>query len=222
MLLLLLLLVPVLLRPLLPLLRLLPPTQTRCEAPREVEDDPGEGEGDGDGLTPQSAVFVGGGTTVFRQLPRVTATAAPVINSGTTGELFRRRAATMGWRVGPCCCVFGSAGVFTRGGGLVGKERRIHTIRAPLLLARSASRSRQRVGGDGGETLRARRFQWPLLVPLTPLRINAPATTSAPPTHWRQPSGSRKKSAASAMVKTTLSLSTGATREAGPSCSARK
>ncbi len=113
--LLLLLPVPVLLKPLLPLLRLLlPPTQTKCDAPREVDgDDPGEGEGDGDGLAPQSAVFAGGGTTVFLQLPRVTATAAPVINSGTTGELLRR-AATTAWRVGPC--VLGSTGVFTGGG----------------------------------------------------------------------------------------------------------
>ena len=82
---------PLLLRP------LEPPTKTMCEAPRDRVDDSGvgEGEGEGEALSPQSAAFAcrfGGGTgaTVFRQPPSVATTAAPVINSGTTGELFRR------------------------------------------------------------------------------------------------------------------------------------
>ena len=45
----------------------------------------------------------------------------------------------------------------------------------------------------------------------------APATISAPPTHWCQVSCSRSTIAASKMAKTTLSLSTGATRDASPS-----
>jgi hypothetical protein len=52
--------------------------------------------------------------------------------------------------------------------------------------------------------------------------ITAPAKISAPPSHWCQVSFSPRKAAARAMAKTTLSLSTGATCDASPSCKARK
>jgi hypothetical protein len=50
----------------------------------------------------------------------------------------------------------------------------------------------------------------------------APTVMNAPPAIALLVSGSRKKSAAKTNTKTTLSLSTGATFEASPSCSARK
>ena len=50
----------------------------------------------------------------------------------------------------------------------------------------------------------------------------APPAMRAPPIHCCQEMGSWRKSAAMAIAKITLSLSTGATFEAYPSCSARK
>ena len=96
-------------------------------------------------------------------------------------------------------------------------EQKIFIARRRMKSVRCRSGDQQSRAADG--------FQhgpshW-LRHPLTASRI-APTTVSAAPVHCTQPRRSWRKTNANTIANTTLSLSMGATRDAGPSCNARK